>query len=261
MIHDAAALRDPSWYSRSYARWQRSVLPRIAGGAVAVIVPSAFSRAEVIELLGADPERVHVVPGGIDRRFSPDARRDRAVAALGLAEPYVLTVASRTQRKNLGALEGLAELLRPRGIEVVLAGGGRPQLREQGASAATAVRSLGHVDDELLPGLYAAATAFVLPSHHEGFGLTALEAMASGVPTVVAAAGALPETCGDGAVQASVSDPPGLLHALDAALADPELVGRGLLRAAEFSWDRTAREVDAVVEAALAVRLRGARAR
>ncbi|CAB4923282.1 unannotated protein [freshwater metagenome] len=255
VIHDAAALRDPSWYSQAYARWQRRVLPRIAQGALAVIVPSAFSRDEVVELLGAQPGRVHVVPGGVDPRFTPQADAARAAHALGLARPYILTVASRTARKNLAALDGLASRLAPDGIDVVLAGGGRPQFREDGGAAAR-VRALGHVDDALLPGLYAGARAFVLPSRHEGFGLTAVEAMASGVPTLVSAAGALPETCGDGAHYVHATDAESLERGVSAALAVAGLAARGVARAATFTWDRTAREVDAVVSAALAARRR-----
>lgn len=247
VIHDAAALREPGWYSPAYVRWQRELLPRIARRARAVVVPSAFSRAEVLALLGADPARVHVVPGGVDERFSPQADARGARTALGLARPYVLTVASRTARKNLGALGESARRLAREGIELVAAGGERPQFRENGAGEGD-LRFLGHVDDALLPGLYAGARVFVLPSRHEGFGLTALEAMASGVPVVAARAGALPETCGDAARYADPDDQAQIADAVDAALADAAPAAAGRERAARFTWERTARGVDAVVD-------------
>jgi glycosyltransferase involved in cell wall biosynthesis len=235
VIHDAAPLREPAWYSTAYVRWQRFVLPRIARRARLVITVSEFSRRELRELLGVDAA---VVPGGVDERFTPEA-------APMFDRPYVLTVASRTARKNLGALEETARRLRARGIEVVAAGGDRPQFRDDGG--ASAVRSLGHVPDEQLPGLYAGAECFVLPSLYEGFGLPCLEAMACGTPVVASNAGALSETCGDAALLVDPRDPSAIADAVERAIGDERLRTAGLARAAQFSWDRTVREIDALL--------------
>src|ERR1700750_2497368 len=61
VLHDVAPLRQPGWYSDLYVRWQRAILPRIARRAARIVTPSAFSRDEVVELLGVAPERVSVV--------------------------------------------------------------------------------------------------------------------------------------------------------------------------------------------------------
>ena len=213
-----------------------------------VVTVSEFSRGELCTLLDLPPERVSVVPGGVDAAFRPDADACGAAAALGLTRPYVLCVASQTARKNVGALAPAAAALLAEGVEVVVAGGHRPQFaRERGVAG---MRALGAVPDALLPGLYAGAEAFVLPSRYEGFGLPILEAMASGVPVVAAAAGALPETCGDAAVLAP-PEPDALREALLALLHDPgersRLAAAGVRRAAAFSWERTARGVDDVL--------------
>ena len=243
VIHDAAALRHPQWYSPLYARWQRVVLPAIAQRARVVITVSEFSRRELAELLHVD---AHVVPGGVDARFHPQADPEPAKAALGLTKPYVLTVASRTTRKNLASLGATARRLADEGIDLVAAGGHRPQFQSDDDPA----RALGHVPDAHLPGLYAGAAAFVLPSWHEGFGLTCLEAMACGVPVVAANAGALPETCGEAARYADPADPDDIATQVLAAIGDDRLREAGSQRAALFTWERTARELDALLKAA-----------
>ncbi len=106
---------------------------------------------------------------------------------------------------------------------------------------------LGHVPDAALPGLYAGALAFVLPSRYEGFGLTALEAMACGTPVVVADRAALPEVVGTAGVLVDPDDPPAIAAAVLGALDDPALRAAGPRRARAFTWGETARRMDALV--------------
>jgi glycosyltransferase involved in cell wall biosynthesis len=249
MVHDAAVIRHPEWYSRTYARLQRLMLPVIARRAVHVVTPSSFARAEVIELLGADPEKVSVIAGGVDARFHPHADPDPALRPRGLARPYVLTVGTPGPRKNLSALSAAAERLAAEGIDLVAAGGGRRYIPD---AAAPGLRPLGYVPDAELPGLYAGARAFVLPSVHEGFGLPCLEAMACGVPVVAARTAALGETCGGAALMVNPEDgQEGFADALMQILHDDGLRAQlreaGLARAAGLTWDRAARATDALL--------------
>ena len=249
VIHDAAVLRHPAWYSRAYAAWQRRLLPAVARRALHVVTVSEFSRGELVELLDLAPERVSVIPGGVGPAFAPAADPEPARRAHGLQRPYVLCVASQTARKNLGALVPAAAQLAAEGIDVVVAGGHRPQFAREGDLAG--LRMLGPVEDGLLPGLYAGAEAFVLPSLHEGFGLCVLEAMAAGVPVVAADAGALPETAG-GAARLVAPQPEALRTALADLLDDPaeraRLRAAGLERVKGLGWDRTAEAVDALLD-------------
>jgi glycosyltransferase involved in cell wall biosynthesis len=248
VIHDAAALRHPGWYSRAYAAWQARILPALARRALHVVTVSEFSRSELVALLDLEPDRVSVVAGGVDRRFSPAADAAAARAALGLSRPYVLCVASHTARKNLRALVPAGLELERAGVELVVAGGHRPQFAAE--RALDGLRLLGAVDEALLPGLYVGAETFVLASVYEGFGLPVLEAMASGVPVVLSDATALPETAG-GAARLVAPEAEALREALIGLLGDPagqaRLRAAGLERARAFDWDTTARGVDAVV--------------
>jgi glycosyltransferase involved in cell wall biosynthesis len=249
VIHDVAALREPRWYSRGYVAWQRRILPALAKRAVRVVAPSGFARGEIVALLGADPARVTVVPGGVGEEFNPDADPEPARRALALGRPYVLTVATRGARKNLAALEPIARALAEVGLEVAVAGGGRGYL--PAASLPPGIRSLGYVPEDQLPGLYAGAAALVLPSLYEGFGLPCLEAMACGTPVVAADRAALPEACGGAALLVDPGDEDALTAAVVRAASDAREHARlrdaGLARAAKVPWSRTARELDGLL--------------
>jgi alpha-1,3-rhamnosyl/mannosyltransferase len=102
----------------------------------------------------------------------------------------------------------------------------------------------GYVDDEILACLYSGATAFVYPSLYEGFGLPILEAMACGCPVICSNTASMPEVAGDAAALIDPCNPEELAFAIEALTGDREMrleqIQKGLCRAAEFSWRRTA---------------------
>jgi glycosyltransferase involved in cell wall biosynthesis len=249
VMHDAAVLREPEAYSRAYRAWHARAGLACARRAVAVITVSEFSRRELVELGGLDPSRLTVIPGGVHARFTAQADPAPVARRLGLDRPYALMIATDDRRKNVEKLAPVATALARQGMDVVWAGDRRPYFAT--AAAAAGVRSVGYVDDADLPGLYAGARAFVLPSRYEGFGLTCLEAMACGTPVVAADRAALPETCGDAALLVDPDDGEALTQAVLIAAGDVAARGAlrtaGLRRAAQFSWDRTAARVDALL--------------
>lgn len=251
VIHDAAALRHPEAYSAAFVSYQRRVLPLLVRHARLVLTPSEFSRGELIEVLGADPDGVVVVPEGVDERFTPDADSASARRRHNLERPYALVVGTVSDRKNLAALAPVARALEPHGIDLVLAGSDRSYLR----GTTPGVRRLGYVSEELLPGLYAGARVVVMPSRYEGFGLPCLEAMAAGVPLVAARAAALPETCGDAALLVDLDRPGDLAEAAVTAATEGRIRAvlrvAGIVRAAHFTWDRTATLIDKAVGSVL----------
>jgi glycosyltransferase involved in cell wall biosynthesis len=227
------------------------MLPALARRARVLITVSEFSRSELVDMLGVAPERVTVIPEGVDERFF-SAAPDPAVAdRYALPDRYVLALGTVSARKNLDVLARAAGALRQRGIELVVAGSQRGYLR----GSAAGLRRLGYVAETDLPALYAGAQALAMPSRYEGFGLPCLEAMAAGTPVVAAACAALPETVADAGLLVDPDDADAFAQALVSVAEDADdrakLIAAGRRRAARFSWSATAARTDATLVAAL----------
>jgi glycosyltransferase involved in cell wall biosynthesis len=213
-----------------------------------IVTPSAASRAQVAGTFDVPADRIDVVPHGVDAsRFRPE----RGAGRRRIGCPYVLFVSQLHPRKNLAALrDAMAGIGGERAL-VIVAGPARDR-GDSGDLAAAAFAPIPGVQvvrvdapsDAELASLMADADAFCLPSRFEGFGLTALEAMACGAPVVCSDRGALPEVVGEAALVTGTdvgSVERGLRRVLDdRALAD-RLRAAGRERAANFTWERTAR--------------------
>jgi glycosyltransferase involved in cell wall biosynthesis len=211
----------------------------------AVICVSAFTAAQATDLLGI--RNPHVVHNGVDERFFdavPLRKDERAV--LGVSERYVLHAGGASSRKNLEALAQAWPAVHREhpDLQLVLAGPAHPR-RTRLFDRMPGTHLIGRVDDATVPGLVAAAQAVVVPSLYEGFGLPVLEAMAANVPVVAANTSSLPEVAGTAAVLVEptgegIAD--GLLTVTSGDSALAALVRAGRERAAEFTWERSARE-------------------
>lgn len=211
--------------------------------AAAVISVSRFAADDVAERLRLD--RVHVIHNGVDARFF-DARAltDAELRGLGVTGPYVLHAGGSSVRKNLEGLAAAWPLVRSARPDVSLVLSGPPsERRDRLFGPLDGAIRVGRVPSAQVPGLLAGARAVVVPSLYEGFGLPALEAMASRAPVVAANRSSLPEVCGDAGILvepdgASIAD--GLVHALQRDGDIKRMVARARARAETFTWEQSA---------------------
>ena len=236
-----------------------------------VVTDSQCSKRDIMAHLRVPESRLTVVYPGIDlERFRPagaaqvkaevegkmgsSARPISTLTSSLTFRPFILSVAGADPTKNVETLvEAFGRLPQPvrDAHDLVLVGDfrRRPELRERAAALGIEkqTRFPGVVDDDRLIELYQQASLFVFPSRYEGFGLPVLEAMACGCPVISSNASSLPEVAGDAALLIDPSDVEGLAKAMQRVLSDPalsaDLRARGPIRAAQFTWDRTAREM------------------
>ncbi|MHC4932643.1 MAG: glycosyltransferase family 4 protein [Planctomycetota bacterium] len=255
-IHDLAYHHFPAalgYFSRLFRRWQYEFSGRAADRVIAL---SQHARRDLIGSLNVSGEKVRVVPHGVADRF----RKPPRSFDLDLEEPYILSVGTIRERRNLDVLVRAVARLRersPRPFSLVVAGRkglGTKSFEE--ACKLTPVRVLGVVPEEDLPALYARAAVFVQPSSYEGFGLTAAEAMACGTPVLAARAGSLPEVVGEAGLLVPPCDEEALAEALGKLLDHPDITRdlgeAGRKRSELFTWERSAEEHLAVYEEAAA---------
>jgi glycosyltransferase involved in cell wall biosynthesis len=244
MVHDLDFLRHPERTQREIRRDYPRLARSHARRAARVIVPSPYTADEVVEMLGVARQQVSVCAPGAPEWSGPPGRFTR--------NGYVLFVGTLEPRKNVdGLLEAYGRLLarRPQTPTLVLAGGagGEAQLWIDAINRpplAGHVDYRGYVAEHDRQRLYAGARLLVLPSHEEGFGMPALEAMSLGIPVVASNRGALPWLLGDAGILIAPDETESITAALDRVLSDDVLADamacRGLGRARRFQWRYTA---------------------
>lgn len=260
-IHDAIPYIYPQTSTRLDWLIYRLWLPLAVRAASAIITVSAQSRKDILTHLPVEPERVVAIPEAADRRFRPvpPAEVEPVLRQYGLERPYILYVGALESRKNLPRLLEAYARLRTWSDRWRLVIVGARKWKSSPIFATVQALGLephvtftGYVADEHLPALYSGADLFAFPSLYEGFGLPVLEAMACGAPVVTSNTSSLPEVTGDAALLVDPTDVAQLADAMCLVLSQPalaaELRAKGLARAVQFSWERTARETLSVYE-------------
>jgi glycosyltransferase involved in cell wall biosynthesis len=262
-IHDLVAFLHPHTHPARFSCYLRWVTRGALRHAAGVAVDAEATRRDLTEQLSVDPKRVRVIPGGVDEEFQPPPPKEveRWLAERELARGYILFVGAVEPRKNLPTLLRAYQRLIGDGqadCQLVIVGRwgwGSEEARTllENLPAKERVVQVGYAPRRELPLYYASAAALAFPSLYEGFGLPLLEAMACGAPVVAADSSSLPEVVGDAGLLCPPTAEAAWAQALARVLNDSrlatDLAAKGRARAAQFSWERTARETLAFYQA------------
>jgi glycosyltransferase involved in cell wall biosynthesis len=254
-IYDMTLFVTPRLHRFKKLVLDRSLIPRVARRADAIITVSNSAREDIVRLLGVPRRKVKVIPGAVSSDFRPitdQAQLDAVRARYSLTVPYILYVGTIEPRKNLLRLVRAFAQLKKRGLPHKLAIVGQqgwhwsPIVAEvERLGLKRDVVFTGYVPFEDLPALYSAAEAMAFPSLYEGFGLPVVEAMACGTPVVTSNSSSLAEVADGAALLVNPRSVTQMADALYNINHDPDLRAdlseRGLERAAQFTWEQSAR--------------------
>jgi glycosyltransferase involved in cell wall biosynthesis len=274
-MYDMSIYRFPQYHPLKTVLVHQAIMPTVARRTRQLITASESARQDILHYLKVSPQQVRVIPGGLNPAFMKKHTPAEEAALrqrYHLPFPYILMVGTLEPRKNHRRLvQAYNQLIQQEGLphHLVLVGAAgwkeAPLLTEISQSGLTErIHWLGYVPTADMPGLYQAASAFVFPSLHEGFGLPLLEALASGTPTLISNDPALVEVAGPQV--ALVTDPYSvatMASDLYTLLTDKPLAARlsaaGIERAQQFSWDKCADQTLQVYEEARQPYLHSAR--
>jgi glycosyltransferase involved in cell wall biosynthesis len=264
-VHDVIFQRFPEFFSARDRLLFATLLPLTLRRAAAIITDSECSKADIAAFYPFAAGKIYAIPLAPAPTFRPiDLPSARQICdRYAIAPQFILAVGNLQPRKNLMRLvAAFRDLLAQWQLDHQLVLVGKDALRSEEFRAE--VRDLvesgrlvltGYVPEHDLPALYSAAATFVYPSIYEGFGLPILEAMACGAPVITSDRSSMPEVAGDAAVLVDPTRADRITAALHTILTQPnladELRRRGLVRAAQFTWDATARQTAEVYQCAL----------
>lgn len=251
-IHDASVFDHPEWFNPTFAAWTRLSWKMLVQRVKAIITVSNFSRDRLRFHLGIPKEKIHVIHNGVGKPFEPQSQLaiDLVKDKYGLKKPYFLFVGTNEPRKNLSGLVQAWESLKLESHTLFIAGAeGKVFSNERDRET----RPLQvYVSDEELPALYSGATAVIVLSFYEGFGLTVLEAMACGTPVIASDIPVFRELFDEAAIFINPFEPKEIANAMLKIIEDKSLTMRlhekGLVHAAKFSWDEAARKTQETIK-------------
>jgi len=257
-IYDLSLITHPECHPADrvdhFERYFYDRLPLVAH----IITISEFVRHEIIDQLGIPEDKVSAIPLAASSIFYPrEARPVRKVLeSRGIPDQYILCVGTREPRKNLiGLVRAYATMETDMPLLCV---GWSGWMNEhlpgeiERLKLSDRVKFLGHVSDEELAHLYSGALISVYPSLYEGFGLPILEAMACDCPVVCSDRSSMPEVAGDAAHLIAPEEEQDIARGVTELIQNPDLrceyIIRGRTRAAQFSWNKTARQTVSVFQ-------------
>lgn len=260
-IHDVSFSAHPEWFRTREGLRRRFLTRRTAARAHAVVTISEFSKREILEHLRVPADKVHVIPPGIARRW-PAPGPEAGATPSGTLLRRVLYVGSIFNRRHVPDLiSAVGQLTRRFGDVALDVVGDNRTYPFQAVAAILESQRAGdrlrwhrYVSDEALGSLYGAARAFAFLSEYEGLGLTPLEALSAGVPSVLLDTPVARESCGGAALYVPKDDVPATVEALRHVLFEDATRARLLASApavlARYDWPDAARRTLAVLEGA-----------
>lgn len=254
-VHDLSPVVLPEYYDIKRRLWHWSVgFRRTLARADKIIAVSEYTKKELVDVLGLDANKITVVYQGIDHaRYKPQLEQSRLRDVrnrYGLPGEFILYVGTLEPRKNVDGLLKAWDAMETK-VPIVIAGKpgwkyGNIFKMAQKSSRRRLIQFLGFVPEADKPYVIKLARALAFPSIYEGFGLPVLEAMAVGTPVVTSSVTSLPEVAGDAALLVNPYNTDELTFALEQLVTDEhlreQLITKGLQRAQDFTWDKTAAE-------------------
>lgn len=257
-IHDLGFLHYPDAHDDAQRRMLDRTTRWNARVARRIIVPSHQTADDLESLYDVPPERITVIPHGVDERYFSRTVLPNPVPT---NRPFILAVGTLQPRKNLPIVaRAMANHPVLRNLDFVIAGKkgwkGQQVLDELGqAGLGSRLHVLSYVQDDVMPALYRHARAFIQPSLFEGFGMPVLEALASGIPVITTNTSSLKELGGDAVVRVDERDEAAIARAIERVAYDAKersrLVERSVAVARDYSWEQSARKTRLVLYGAL----------
>ena len=259
VIHDLSPIHYPEWHQFLSRKLQQLFLPSILKRANHIITNSLFTAQDVANYFPFTANKISGILLGKEAFFQPQLN-PIILKKYRISKPYLLHIGTIEPRKNLKLLLSAFEKIKSqanRDLQLVLVGKSGWKSKSfikalNNSPFSKDIKWLGYVNRTELPVLYSSATAFVYPSHFEGFGLPVLEAMACGAPVIVSNVSSLPEIVGKAGIFFQPNNVEELIRQILNLLNNKQLRGSlsalSLEQAAKFSWEKTARETLAVFE-------------
>ena len=254
-IHDLSYHHIPECFSIFERVKDELLIPVFARKADWILTVSEYSRRDIADSYQISMEKIAVGYNGASPIFKPVSDKERAAAMIGgygATMPYILYIGRLNRRKNLHVLVEAFNMAKseksiPHRLVIVGKKDFLPQEELTIISSSPFNADIvftGYIKDEHLPMLYSLADVFVYPSLFEGFGLPCLEAMSCGCPVVTSNTTSLPEVVGDAGILINPTSSAEIAEVMLDIILDPQKSGmlkeKGLIRAAKFTWDKTA---------------------
>lgn len=248
-IHDVSHERYPQWFSKNYYRFYHFMMPRIGKKAHAILTVSEFSKKEIIDTLGIDSKKIHVVHSNVPFHNKPSREEILNYKPNPDREKYIIAVSTMDPRKNFIRLVEAFEKINDKSVKLYIIGMSfkafnTPDLEKL---ISENVHLPGYIPDEDLQKMYQDALLSIYPSLYEGFGLPPLESMTYGCPAINSDIPALREVSEDASIYVDPYSIDDITEKINLLLEDESLRNdlriRGLEQIKKYSWEKSAKQV------------------